>query len=410
LALNDPKLDSVVTAYCQQYGIGSRVASFLVLENEADYKRLNLEEERGKTLAGDLGAFLNDAWSNLSRDLSARQLFDRFVQQVNPRVKLLDGDNGAHVRRLLELLSDKDFELPASELTGSLRRQADVPADYLAQRKQDQRSPAPYLVEAQRRAQKNDLAGAVCVLSSVAEEHPGRADALRLVGYRLLDMKQPDQAARLFQQVQRQRPFEPHSYRDLARSLEEMGRYGLAAVQYEIVLAGTWHNRFGVALKSVVQEEYARMMQQAIREGKLERKLADHFGERLERLSRANPSGDLRVTITWNTDATDVDLWVIEPDATKCFYQHNQTKNGGKLSQDQTQGYGPERYEIGKAPAGEFKVLVHYFAPNPNLLGGETHVQVVVTRHAGTPQESVQRHTVILKKHNQEVEVCKIKF
>ena len=37
----DPKLDSLVTAYCQQFGIGSRVASFLVLENQNDYKRLN---------------------------------------------------------------------------------------------------------------------------------------------------------------------------------------------------------------------------------------------------------------------------------------------------------------------------------------------------------------------------------
>ena len=44
--------------------------------------------------------------------------------------------------------------------------------------------------------------------------------------------------------MQRQRPFEPHSYRDLARSLEDAGQYGLAAVQYEIVLAGTWHARF----------------------------------------------------------------------------------------------------------------------------------------------------------------------
>ena len=410
LALNDARYDTLVTAYCQQYGIGSRVASFLVLENEADYKRLNLEEERGKTLTGDLGLFLSNAWSNLAREMTARQAFERFVQQVNPRVKLLEGEQGEHVRKLLTLLSDKDFELTGNELTGALLRQSDVPASYLAERKMDQRSPAPYLGEARRRTEKGDVAGAVRVLSSVVEEHPGRADALRLVGYRLLDLKQAEQAARLFQQVQRQRPFEPHSYRDLARSLEEMSRYGLAAVQYEIVLAGAWHNRFGAALKQVVQEEYARMMQQAIREGKLDRKLADHFGARLERLSRANPAADLRVTITWNTDATDVDLWVIEPDGAKCFYQDTQTRNGGKLSQDQTQGYGPERYEISKAPAGEFKVIVHYFAPNRNLLGGETHVQVVVTQHAGTPQESVVRHTVILKKHNEEVEVCKIKF
>jgi len=39
-------------------------------------------------------------------------------------------------------------------------------------------------------------------------------------------MKQAAQAAQLFQRVQQQRPFEPHSYRDLARSLEESGKYG----------------------------------------------------------------------------------------------------------------------------------------------------------------------------------------
>ncbi len=410
LALNDPQFDTLVTAYCQQYGIGSRVASFLVLENEADYKRLNLEEERGKTLTGDMGLFLSDVWTNLAREVTARQAFERFVGQVNPRVKLLDGTQGEHVRKLLTLLTDQDFELGGSELAGALLRQSDVPAGYLAERKKDQHSPAPYLSEARRRSEKGDAAGAVRALSSVVEEHPGRSDALRLVGYRLLDLKQPAQAARLFQQVQRQRPFEPHSYRDLARSLEEANRYALAAVQYEIVLAGSWHNRFGGALKQVVQEEYARMMQQAIREGKLDRKVADHFGERLEQMKRANPHSDLRVSITWNTDATDVDLWVIEPDGTKCFYQHTQTKNGGRLSQDQTQGYGPERYEVSKASPGEYRVFVHYFRPNPNLLGGESHVQVVVTRNAGTAQETVERHTVILKKHNEEVEVCRVKF
>ncbi len=127
-------------------------------------------------------------------------------------------------------------------------------------------------------------------------------------------------------------------------------------------------------------------------------------------MARPQPKSDLRVTISWNTDATDVDLWVIEPDGTKCFYSHNRTKNGGELSQDQTQGYGPERYQIAKAQPGVYTLIVHYFRPNPNLLGGETHVNVRVTRFAGTPQETVERHTVILKQHNEQVEVAKIKF
>src|SRR5262249_6007732 len=160
---------------------------------------------------------------------------------------------------------------------------------------------------------------------------------------------------------ERNRPFEPHSYRDLARSLQESGKYGLAALHYEIVLAGTWHNRFHESLKIVAREEYVQMMQQAIRDKAttfgggtgneahdpmmqqairdkvVSPKLAELFGERLEGLSASRESSDLRVSISWNTDATDVDLWVIEPDGTKVFYSNKRSKSGGQMSEVATQ-------------------------------------------------------------------------
>src|SRR5205085_5006327 len=136
-----------------------------------------------------------------------------------------------------------------------------------------------------------------------------------------------------------------------------------------------WHARFhNESFKQVVQEEYARMMQDAIARKAVGKELADHFGERLEKMTSPQPQSDLRVTISWNTDATDVDLWVIEPDGEKCFYSHNKTKNGGELSQDMTQGYGPERYQVKKAQKGTYRVIVNYFNMNQNLLAGETHV------------------------------------
>ncbi len=410
LALNDPKLEGLATAYCQEFGVGSRVASFLVLENDADYKRFNLEAERGKTLTGDMSRFLDEAWAGFGRAVSARESFVRFLNGVDPRVRLFNGEQGAHVAKLLALLGDKDFEVPEAPIAGALVRRKDVPPAYLAARDQDARDVNAYLTEAKRRDLAGDANGAARALSSVIEQHPTRDDALRLVGYRLLDLKQPAQAARLFGRVQRQRPFEPHSYRDLARGLEGCGLYGLAAVQYEIVLAGTWHDRFRDSLKTVAREEYASMMREAVRKKAVAGALADHFGNRLEGLSADVANGDLRVTISWNTDATDVDLWVIEPDGTKCFYQHQKTANGGELSQDQTQGYGPERYRVASAKKGTYKVMVHYYSANQNLLAGETHVNVVVTRHAGTPRETVERHTVILKKQGDAQEVCKVKF
>jgi hypothetical protein len=410
LALNDESLDPLVTAYCQQFGVASRVASFLVLENDADFKRLDLERERGKTVSGDLGAFLEDSWTGRGRDVSPRQELDRFLRRLDGRVPLLNGPEGEHVRRLLALLRDDDLRLPDSSLRGALAHEADADRDYLAGRRRDRSDVGVYLAEARRRAGAGDLNGAVRALSGIIEEHAGRDDALRLVGYRLLDLRQPAQAARLFGNVQRQRPFEAHAYRDLAHALEACGRDGLAALQYEIILAGSWHQRFGAALKEVAEEEYAALMQDAVRHRRVRKELLDLFGERLERMARPQPKADLRVTISWNTDGTDVDLWVIEPDGTKVFYSSPRSASGGELSQDQTRGYGPERYRIANARPGTYKVLVHYFAPNPNLLGGETHVQVVVTRHAGTPQETTERHTVVLRRRDEAVEVCGVKF
>jgi hypothetical protein len=410
LSANDPKLDALVTAYCQQFSIGSKVASFLVLENEKDYKRLNLEEERGKTVNGDLGSFLDGLWVNLGKPLSERAIYERFLTKTADKVKLFDGDDGKHVKKLMSVLEESDFELPPMGANAPLPDVKAVPSSYLNARKKDPRNVNNYITEAKRRVEQKDDIGATRALSCVVEMYPGRADALRLVGYRLLDLQQPAQAARLFRQVERNRPFEPHSYRDLARSLQESGKYGLAALQYEIVLAGTWHNRFHESLKIVAREEYVQMMQQAIRDKAVSTKLADLFGERLEGLKASREPSDLRVTISWNTDATDVDLWVIEPDGEKVFYSNKKSKNGGELSEDQTQGYGPERYRIAKAKSGEYKVIVHNFNPNPNLLGGETHVQVVVTRYAGTPRETSQRYNVILKTAKEEVEVTRVKF
>ena len=148
------------------------------------------------------------------------------------------------------------------------------------------------------------------------------------------------------------------------------------------------------------------MTQEALRRKGVSERLAEQLRRRRQRV----PPADLRVTITWNTDATDVDLWVLEPDGTKVFYSHPRSASGGELSQDQTQGYGPERYQVRQARPGVYRVLVHYFRPNPNLLGGETHVHVTVARYAGTAQEVVERHTVVLKQHNQEVEVCRVRF
>jgi uncharacterized protein YfaP (DUF2135 family) len=101
---------------------------------------------------------------------------------------------------------------------------------------------------------------------------------------------------------------------------------------------------------------------------------------------------------------------VIEPGGEKCYYEHKTTAAGGELSSDMTQGFGPERYRIKAAKPGTYRVIVHYYSPNANLLAGETHVNVVVTRHADSLRETIERHSVVLSERNQQVEVTKVGF
>jgi hypothetical protein len=409
VALDKPELDDLITAYCQHFSIGSKAASFLILETEADYKQFNISNELGEIKVEDIAKLLDAQWEDAGRELTPKEAFERFLRQIDERVKLTTGRHGKHVKSLIAALGPKDYELPEAVSSDRVLSKSDVSAPYLKARAGNRRNVGTYTEEAKRRGQEKEFADALRALSCVVELYPGRCDALRLVGYRALEMGAPAAAAGLFRRVQESRPFEPQSYRDLARALELAGKPGLAALQYEILLAGKWHSRFH-SLKQVVLEEYCMLMRAAINQKSASEKLLEVFGGRLENLAVTEGRADLRVTISWNTDNTDIDLWVIEPGGEKCYYQHKQTKSGGVLLDDLTEGYGPERYHITKAQKGVYTVKVHYYGTNPNLLGGETYVTATVTRYAGTDRQETSRYNVVLTGSKQEVEVCRIKF
>jgi hypothetical protein len=99
---------------------------------------------------------------------------------------------------------------------------------------------------------------------------------------------------------------------------------------------------------------------------------------------------DLRVVLEWNTDDTDMDLWVDEPTDERAIYDHPRTGIGGRLSHDMTQGYGPEEYLLHKAPDGTYTVQVNVYATdrlNPN---GATTVRAHVFRNYDRADEQEQ--------------------
>ncbi|MEZ5988944.1 MAG: VIT domain-containing protein [Planctomycetota bacterium] len=411
LELHDPAVDDLAVAYAQQFGLATRETSFLVLETDADYERFDVATEAADCKVEDLARYLDDAHLIRARnEPSRKRAFGRLLQRLVEEAGAPDAREAPQLARLLQLLPEDELVLAPKRAAAAWPTRALAGPDYLTGLAKNRRDPALHLAEAERRAAAGEAAPALRVLSNLVELYPGRSDAQRLVGYRLLGAGEAEMAASVFEAIRDQRPFEPQSHRDLARALERAGRLAYAAIEYELVLGGKWHERFRDTVQVIVAQEYVAMMRAALREKRATGALAACFGERLEQLGDVPVRADLRVTMAWNTDDTDVDLWVHEPSGEACGYSHRETAAGGRLLDDLTRGYGPERYEIAEARPGTYTILVHYFARNPKLLAGETQVEVVVTRKAGTPEEETRRYVVNLSEEKEGVEVCRVRF
>lgn len=97
---------------------------------------------------------------------------------------------------------------------------------------------------------------------------------------------------------------------------------------------------------------------------------------------------DLRVVIEWNSEATDIDLWVDEPTGERAIYHNPRTALGGRLSNDMTSGFGPEEYLLRRAIPGTYEVRANVFAAdrlNPN---GAQRVTARIIRDFGRPNET----------------------
>jgi hypothetical protein len=97
---------------------------------------------------------------------------------------------------------------------------------------------------------------------------------------------------------------------------------------------------------------------------------------------------DARIVIEWTADDADIDLWVDEPNGERVYYGDKLSSAGGQISNDMTDGYGPEEYAIRRAPRGEYAVRINGFDAdriNPN---GAGHVLIRLTRNFGRRNEA----------------------
>jgi tetratricopeptide (TPR) repeat protein len=100
---------------------------------------------------------------------------------------------------------------------------------------------------------------------------------------------------------------------------------------------------------------------------------------------------DIKVYLTWDTDKSDVDLWVTNPSGERVFYGHKNGKFGEALYDDVTTGYGPESFTAPKAQSGDYIVQVNYYGAGRSNFS-EARGEVVVLLDEG---KTTERKTVL---------------
>lgn len=74
-------------------------------------------------------------------------------------------------------------------------------------------------------------------------------------------------------------------------------------------------------------------------------------------------TSEITVRLDWHklSGDTDIDLHVVDPFGEEIYYAHSSSQSGGWLDRDDTVGPGPEHICWENAPAGTYKVKVHYY-------------------------------------------------
>ncbi len=402
---------SPAKSYATHFRVVGRTCSLVMLESEADYERYGIvpEDEAHRVREAPAAphvAAKAEARRREGSDPRADLLAVLRRLETTPGVTFHAPEE---LIRVVEGLPPAAFRVPSKPLACRARRWKDVPGAVQEQLASRELTYDVIAKEAARRREAFGPPDALRALSSLVESQPGDAALARDVAFTALDWDLAAPAYHLFRRVARSRPYEPETWRALAECLERAGNADLALVHHEIAVNAKWDPRFG-SFRTVASMDYVRFLRRVER-GDVEVSAREYATARRLELEDAlgDPRPDLVVVVTWNSDRSDVDLHVTDPAGETCMYNHTRTRIGGTITQDVTQGYGPEMFVLAKAVPGKYRVDVHYFASDTARASLRSKVLATVYEHWGTPEERVTRNVLTLRDGDQTETVTTIR-
>lgn len=276
---------------------------------------------------------------------------------------------------------------------------------YLRLRPEYAASPSFYLDCADFFLRQGQTPLGLRILSNLLELALDDPALLRIYAWRLQQAELLDEAVAVLERVLPKRPDEPQSYRDLGLALSDRWErdgapedaYRAGKYLYEVVQR-EW-DRFP-EIEIIALMELNRLLHKARQAGVAMPEVDPRLIQLLDL--------DLRISMSWDADLTDVDLHVWEPGGEHTYYGHNRSQIGGLVSLDFRQGYGPEEYVLRKAMPGDYEIKAHYYGSHQQSLTGSCTVLVSVFTDYGRPQEKRQLLTLRLDRPSNEETVGKI--
>lgn len=247
---------------------------------------------------------------------------------------------------------------------------------------------------------KGEHEQALRILSNLAELELENHQILRILGYRLLDIKEYSLAIKVFKEIEKIRGEEPQTYRDLGLAYGQKGDYQKAIESLYNVITKSWDGRF-TNIEQIALVEMNNIISR--HKSKLHTEFID------QEFIKDFPL-DIRVILNWDSDNCDMDLWVTDPNGEKCFYSHNRTKIGGRMSNDFTQGYGPEEFMLKNAISGKYKIQANYYGTRSQKILAPVTLKMQFFTGYGREEQKLKEVTLRLNKQKEVVKIAAIEF
>jgi Vault protein inter-alpha-trypsin domain len=294
---------------------------------------------------------------------------DNMMQEVPVAVTAmssLDASGKVVEVKIADVLSDQPYlkALNAAASKDRLRTLADQEKIYGS-------LPAFYLETSEWFRLKGDGALAEALLLSALELPIADDETRQIVAFRLQRAGALDQAIRMLELIAISTDFRPQPKRALALALAERGRSKGSAGRADLERA--FKLLTDVVLDPAITD-FDGIESIALMEANALIPAIEAAGGTwaLDGRLVALLDTDVRIVIEWTNDDADIDLWVIEPTGEQVYYSNQLSEAGGQISNDMTDGYGPEEYLLRRAIAGEYRVKINGYSGdrlNPNGSG-----------------------------------------